>query len=133
VLADLAVAVADGGECISDIAVLADQAVLFGAVASDTTVWRLLDRLGAAELTQVAAARAATRELVWAQRAETAGAAVPPASVAGVDLPGLVLDTDASIVLAHSEREQAAATFKATFGAPEGERARRCRLSGDAG
>jgi Transposase DDE domain group 1 len=116
VLADLAVAVADGAECISDIAVLADQPGLFGPVASDSTVWRLLDRLGAAEVAQVAAARAAARELVWAQRAETAGAAVPPASAAGVDLPGLVLDIDASIVLAHSEKEQAAATFKGTFG-----------------
>ena len=37
VLVDLAVAVADGAETISDIAVLADQPVLFGAVASDST------------------------------------------------------------------------------------------------
>jgi hypothetical protein len=56
VLAELAVAVAEGAECIGDIAVLADQLALFGAVASDSTVWRLLDRLGAAELAQVAAA-----------------------------------------------------------------------------
>jgi hypothetical protein len=40
VLVDLAVAVADGAECISDIAVLADQPGLFGAVASDSTVVR---------------------------------------------------------------------------------------------
>jgi hypothetical protein len=116
VLADLAVAVADGAECISDIAVLADQPALFGAVASDSTVWRLLDRLGEPELAAVAAARAAARELVWAQRAETTGAAAPPASVAGQQLPGLVIDIDASIVLAHSEKERAAATFKGTFG-----------------
>ena len=43
VLVDLAVAIADGAECISDIAVLADQRALFGPVASDSTVWRLLD------------------------------------------------------------------------------------------
>ena len=43
VLVDLAVAVADGALCISDIAVLADQPGLFGTVASDSTVWRLLD------------------------------------------------------------------------------------------
>ncbi|HEY6747088.1 MAG TPA: hypothetical protein VI357_15385 [Mycobacteriales bacterium] len=77
VLVDLAVAVADGAECISDIAVLADQPGLFGAVASDSTVWRLLAQLDTPQLTAVAAARAAAREVVWAQRAEVTGAAVP--------------------------------------------------------
>ena len=61
-------AVADGAECISDIAVLADQPGLFGPVASHSTVWRLLDQLGEPELAAVAAARAAAREVVWAQR-----------------------------------------------------------------
>jgi len=46
VLVDLAVAIADGAEAISDIAVLADQPALFGSVASDSTCWRLLDALG---------------------------------------------------------------------------------------
>jgi hypothetical protein len=41
VLVDRAVAVADGAQCISDIAVLADQAALFGPVASDSTCWRV--------------------------------------------------------------------------------------------
>jgi hypothetical protein len=102
VLVDLAVAVADGAECISDIAVLADQPGLFGAVASDSTVWRLLDQLDTAELTAVAAARAVVREVVWAQRAEVTGTPVPAATAAGVELPGLVIDTDASIVVCHS-------------------------------
>jgi hypothetical protein len=115
-LVDLAVAVADGAECISDIAVLADQPGLFGPVASDSTVWRLLDRLGRPEQAQVAAARAAAREVVWAQRAEVTGAPVPAATAAGVDLPGLVIDVDASIVECHSEKESAAATFKSSFG-----------------
>ncbi len=47
VLVDMAVAVADGATTISDVAVLADRAELFGAVASDSTCWRLLDRLDA--------------------------------------------------------------------------------------
>jgi hypothetical protein len=64
VLVDLAVAVADCAECISDVAVLADQPGLFGAVASDSTVWRLLPQLGDRELAAVATARAAARELV---------------------------------------------------------------------
>jgi hypothetical protein len=116
VLVDLAVAIADGAECISDIAVLADQPDLFGPVASDSTVWRLLAQLGAPELAAVAAARAAAREVAWAQRAETCGAPVPAARAAGLVLPGLVIDIDATIVICHSEKESAAATFKATFG-----------------
>jgi hypothetical protein len=113
---DLAVAVADGAECISDIAVLADQAALFGPVASDSTCWRLLDQLDDHRLGLIGAARAAAREVVWAQRAEATGTAFGPARAAGRALPGLVLDVDASIVICHSEKEQAAATFKHTFG-----------------
>jgi hypothetical protein len=116
VLVDLAVAVADGAQCISDIAVLADQPGLFGSVASDSTVWRLLDQLGAPELAAVAGARAAAREVAWAQRAEICGAPVPAARAAGQVLPGLVVDLDATIVVCHSEKESAAATFKSTFG-----------------
>ena len=116
VLVDVAVAVADGAECISDVAVLTDQPALFGSVASDSTVWRLLDQVGEPELAALAAARAAARQVAWAQRAEVSGAPVPPAHAAGVDLPGLVVDVDASIVECHSEKEQAAATFKSSFG-----------------
>jgi hypothetical protein len=116
VLVDLAVAVADGAECISDIAVLADQPGLFGPVASDSTVWRLLAQLDAPQLAGVAAARAAAREVAWAQRAEVTGTAVPAATAGGVALPGLVLDVDATVVVCHSEKESAAATFKHTFG-----------------
>src|SRR5215207_5412253 len=116
VLVDLAVAVADGAECISDIAVLGDQPGLFGPVASDSTAWRLLDRLGERELADIAAARAAAREVVWAQRAEATGGPMPAATAAGRVLPGLVIDVDASIVECHSEKEQAAPTFKSTFG-----------------
>jgi hypothetical protein len=116
VLVDLAVAVADGAECISDIAVLADQRGLFGPVASDSTVWRLLDQIGVTELAAVAAARATAREVLWAQRAEVTGRPVPAAIAAKVELPGLVIDVDATIVVAHSEKESAAPTFKHTFG-----------------
>jgi hypothetical protein len=116
VLVDMAVAVADGGTTISDIAVLADQAELFGPVASDSTCWRLLDQLGTAQLGVIARARAAAREVTWAQRAERTGAAFPLAKAAGRELPGLVIDLDASIVVCHSEKENAAPTFKKTFG-----------------
>ena len=66
VLVDMAVAVADGATTISDVAVLADQAALFGPVASDSTCWRLLDHLDTAWLGAIASARAAAREVVWA-------------------------------------------------------------------
>jgi DDE family transposase len=116
VLVDMAVAVADGATTISDVAVLADQAALFGVVASDSTCWRLLDRLDTAALGQVASARAAAREVMWAQRAEATGTPFPVARAAGHPLPGLVIDLDASIVICHSDKEQAAPTFKHTFG-----------------
>ena len=116
VLVDMAVAVADGATTISEIAVLADQAALFGSVASDSTCWRLLDQLDSRQLGAVATARAAAREIVWAQRGEVSGEPFPPARAAGRDLPGLVIDLDATIVICHSEKEQAAPTFKRTFG-----------------
>jgi len=47
VAADLACAIADGSEVISDFRVLADQKELFGLVASVPTVWRTLDEIAA--------------------------------------------------------------------------------------
>ena len=92
VLVDMAVAVADGATTISDVAVLGDQAALFGAVASDSTCWRLLDQLHTVQLGAIVRARAAAREVVWAQRAELTGSPFPAAAAAGRVLPGLVID-----------------------------------------
>ena len=104
VFTDLAVAVADGADAISGIAVLTDRQDLFGPVASMPTTWRVLDRIDQEHLPRVRAARAAAREVAWA-----AGA--------GPDLSGgLCLDFDATISIAHSEKENAAATWKRTFG-----------------
>lgn len=50
VAVDVAVMLADGGEAISDLAVLRDQAQLFGVVASDPTAWRLLSGVDSAVL-----------------------------------------------------------------------------------
>ena len=112
---DLAVMLADGGETISDLAVLRDQAELFGPVASPATAWRVLDRIDELALTRLRAARAMARETAWAQHAEIRGE-FPQAKAAGRGIPGLVLDIDASIVICHSEKEDATPTWKKTFG-----------------
>jgi Transposase DDE domain group 1 len=44
VLRDVAVMLADGGDCLSDLAALRDQPELFGPVASTPTAWRVVDR-----------------------------------------------------------------------------------------
>ncbi|MGH9045653.1 MAG: IS1380 family transposase [Acidimicrobiales bacterium] len=104
VLADLAVAVADGARSISDLAGLRDQPSLFGPVASTATAWRALDRVSDKHLTRLREGRAAARAWAWA-----AGAAP--------ELGGeLHLDFDATIVIAHSDKELAAPTWKHTFG-----------------
>jgi Transposase DDE domain group 1 len=104
VFADLAVAIADGADAVSGIGVLRDREGLFGPVASMPTAWRLLDRIDEAHLPGVRAARAAARERAW-----QAGAA-----------PGrggeLRIDFDATISIAYSEKQNAAATWKKTFG-----------------
>jgi hypothetical protein len=112
---DIATMLADGGEAITDLAVLRGVPELFGPVASDPTAWRLLDSIDTPALAGIRTARAAAREVAWAQLAETRGD-LPRVQSAGLAVPGLVLDLDASIVVAHSEKEQATATWKKTFG-----------------
>jgi Transposase DDE domain group 1 len=112
---DLAVMLADGGQTISDLAVLRQQPAVFGPVASTSTAWRVLAAIGEPERAALAQARAAARELAWAQAAET-GRPLPAARAAGRDIPGLVLDIDASLVICHSEKQHAAPTFKGSFG-----------------
>lgn len=107
IVLDLAVAVALGGDCAADIAVVRAQPEVFGPVASDPTVSRLVDRLGQdvdQALAAIRAARAAGRAKVW-QKAGT------PAQ-AGL----VVLDLDATLVTAHSEKQWAARTWKKGFG-----------------
>jgi len=122
VLVDLAVMIADGGEAISDIATLGHQPGLFGPVASDSTCWRVLDAVTTADLDALAAARAQARATAWLARGELTGTVLPPIRVAGRDLtdrsgrPVLVIDLDATIVIAHSDKELCAATFKHTWG-----------------
>lgn len=101
ILRNLIVTLAQGGEHLSDQAALRDQPALFGDVASDATAFRALERIGPAELEGIKAARKAARE-----RAFELGAAP--------DRP--VLDVDASLLGAHSEKEGAAGNYKGGFG-----------------
>jgi len=104
VFTDVAVAIADGADAVSGIAVLRDREELHGPVASMPTAWRVLDRVDEQHLPGVQAARATARAAAW-----DAGA--------GPDLSAeLRVDFDATITIAHSEKENAAATWKHTFG-----------------
>jgi hypothetical protein len=47
VLRDLAVMLADGGDCLADLGVLRDQLSVFGAVASDSTAYGVIERIAA--------------------------------------------------------------------------------------
>ncbi|MEU2977420.1 IS1380 family transposase [Streptomyces hirsutus] len=109
ILLDVALAVALGGDCLADVGLLRAEPAVFGPVASDPTVSRLVDTLaagGTRALTALRAARADVREHVW----KLAGDAAP-------DTGGQVtVDLDGVLVLAHSEKQDAAATWKKTFG-----------------
>jgi hypothetical protein len=65
VLVDLAVTLADGGECIADLATLRQQPDLFGQVASTPTAWRVLEAIEEPMLERLLAARAEARARVW--------------------------------------------------------------------
>jgi hypothetical protein len=115
VLCDLAVMPADGGEAIADIAVLRHQSSLLGSVASAPTAWRTLAELSPARLVKIDKARARVRRRVWSLLPQ----GVPASKVADTDLGDfVVLDVDATVVVAHSEKESAAPTFKGLLHVP---------------
>lgn len=106
VLVDLAVTIALGGDCLADIAAARAQPQLFGPVASDPTVSRLLDTLAAdvdEVIAQIRAARATARERVWSH-ADPLGCAP------------VIVDVDATLVGAHSDKQGAAPNYKRGFG-----------------
>jgi len=112
VLVDVATMLVAGGEAIADIDVVRHQAGVLGAVASAATVWRALDQTTPAALVRVEKARAKTRRHVWSLLGQ-----IPVSKAAGTDLGDtVVIDVDATLVTAHSEKEQARATFKHGFG-----------------
>jgi hypothetical protein len=110
IIADLAMALGLGGDCLADVAVLRAQPELAGPVASDPVISRLISALAAdapRALRAIRKARAAARGRAWALAGERAP---------GADGSLIPVDLDATIVLAHSEKEKAAPTWKKTFG-----------------
>jgi len=100
VLTHLAVAIADGGDCLSDFETLRSQSELFGDVASISTAWRAVKATASLELREIREAVAKTREIVWA--------AAPPGDI--------TIDFDATLVTAFSEKQDAAPTYKRGYG-----------------
>ncbi|MCP9492057.1 MAG: IS1380 family transposase [Solirubrobacteraceae bacterium MAG38_C4-C5] len=113
VVLDLAVMLGLGGDCLADVAVLRAEPGVFGTVASDPTVSRTIDALATdadRALAAIDAARARARARVWS----LAGQHAPDVEV-NAGRP-LVIDVDATLVTAHSDKQQAAPTFKRGFG-----------------
>jgi hypothetical protein len=103
VVRDLAVMLADGGECVSDLGATRDQDALFGKVASDSTAFRMVDRIASTPglLAAVRDAHARARARFW----ELHGAP-----------ERLTIDVDATLITAHSEKEKAAGNYKHGYG-----------------
>ena len=105
VIADLAVAIAGGGDCLSGSAALRHQPAVFGDVASVPTQFRVVDAIDDGLLVRLRAARAQVRKAVWA-------AGLNPVTEHGY----VTLDFDATLLDAHSDKEQAAPTYKSGYG-----------------
>ncbi len=101
VLTHLGVAIADGADCLADLAALKEQEDLFGPVASVATAWRAIQATTSVEQRAIPGALSEARERVWN--------AYPPVGP-------LVLDFDSTLVTSHSEKEDAAPTYKRGFG-----------------
>jgi hypothetical protein len=117
VLASLAAAIALGATSMSDIALLAHLAPVLGGAPSGPTVRRALDLAGTpAMLGKIATARAKARQRAW-ELIEATPAGFPWLVIAGKALTGwLVIDMDATLVTAHSDKEGAAPTWKKGYG-----------------
>src|ERR1022692_221118 len=115
-LVSMAVAIVLGATSMNDIALLAHHAPVLGAEPSDTTVRRTLELAGPRTLDKAARVRARVRARVWSLIAATP-AGFPWLAVAGKLLAGwLVIDLDATLITARSDKEGAAPTFKKGYG-----------------
>ncbi|WP_026548932.1 IS1380 family transposase, partial [Arthrobacter sp. Br18] len=114
ILTDLALSLATGGDCLADVDRLRAQPQVYGSVASDPTVSRLITALSttapAKALAAINMARAAARAHVWAAAGEHS-----PLHGVSKDAP-LVVDLDATLLTSHSEKEDARPTWKKGYG-----------------
>jgi len=113
IICDLSVMLTLGGDCLADVALLREQPGVFGRVASDPTVSRLVDTLAKdadRALAAIGSARAEARQAAW----KLAGTNAPDAAT-DARRP-LVVDLDATLITAHSDKEGAAPTFKRGYG-----------------
>jgi hypothetical protein len=113
IVCDLALTLAIGGDCLADIAALRTEPEVFGLVASDPTVSRLIDTLAGdvdTALAAINAVRATIRAAAWRRAGEHA-----PDHGISPECP-VIVDLDATLLTAHSEKENAAPTFKRGFG-----------------
>jgi Transposase DDE domain group 1 len=101
VLRDLMAMLADGGDCLADMGALRDQADLFGSVSSDSTAFRVIDSIDSECLERLREALAGARAQAWKL---------------GACPKRTVLDVDATLTSAHSEKEQAKGNFKGGYG-----------------
>ena len=101
VLRDVAVMLADGGDCVTDIDAYRGQERLFGVRASETTTHRVIKSIDEQLLERIRAARAAARARAWD---------------AGARPRSITLDIDATLLVAHSEKERAAGNYKHGYG-----------------
>ncbi|MBK8459248.1 MAG: IS1380 family transposase [Micropruina sp.] len=113
IVSDLAISLALGGDCLADVALLRSEPAVYGKVASDPTISRLISLLASdapTVLTAIGTARAEARSRAWRLAGEHA-----PNHEATVQQP-LVIDVDATLVTAHSDKENAKPTFKKGYG-----------------
>jgi hypothetical protein len=110
VLRDLIVMAAVGGDCLSDLGTLRDQKDLFGHVASDSTAFRVISSIDQERLEALREAVALARHRAWALGARR------PCKASGQAGTLTVIDADATLTAAHSQKEQAAGNFKGGFG-----------------
>ena len=115
-LVSMAVAIVPGATSMNDITLLAHHEPVLGAAPSDTTVRRTLELADPRTLDKIARVRARVRAHVW-ELVAAAPAGFPWLAVAGKLLAGwLVIDLDATLITAHSDKEFAAPTFKKGYG-----------------
>ncbi|MGS2807674.1 MULTISPECIES: IS1380 family transposase [Nocardia] len=113
IVLDLAVSIAIGGDCAADLALLRCEPEVFGSVASDPTVSRTIAAL-AADASKVLSAIASTRATARARAWARAGKYAPDHEID--EQHPLTIDLDASLLDVHSDKENAAPTFKKGFG-----------------